>query len=440
VTLEATYDPDNETLSIKRYAGGNPNVGQLSRQQFEALRWRMVGATDAYARDIRPDKDGSLDAILANLDLGDEKEAFEKLELAFLNQLANSEVLDGVREQLAQQLSRAFPDEVEKSNLTFSSNSAIAQAPLAEVRLQITRDGQTKSLREHSDGTRALYALALYDLVSQAADIVGIDEPELHLHPTSQRCVARMFQVGSNQKLIATHSQDIVGAFPPDSIVSIKRSGIVVQPQRQFLDDEDRLIVEWWVKDKLEPLTARHVLLVEGRADRIVVMRVAELLGLELDRCGVSILELDGAGGVKSAIKLFGDNGFQTDLTVLIDADKASETAAAFGLQETALEEHGVFVCQRDLEDEYVRAMGESETFDALVSSKLFSTNELRNCTVSGPNGERTHDDVAALCKRQGRGYKTRSAIAVVKAMDETSAARILTLSKVVDRLKSAVR
>jgi len=69
---------------------------------------------------------------------------------------------------------------------------------------------------DQSDGTRALFAMAMYDLVSASANIVGIDEPEIHLHPTSKRTLAKLLQEGSNQKILATHSSDIVSAFDPE--------------------------------------------------------------------------------------------------------------------------------------------------------------------------------------------------------------------------------
>ncbi|WP_424496403.1 AAA family ATPase, partial [Pseudomonas viridiflava] len=45
-------------------------------------------------------------------------------------------------------------------------------------------------ISEQSDGIRQLIAMTLFDLAEGAANVIAIDEPEIHLHPSSQRTVA----------------------------------------------------------------------------------------------------------------------------------------------------------------------------------------------------------------------------------------------------------
>ena len=203
---------------------------------------------------------------------------------------------------------------------------------LSDVRLQVLKNGVSRNISEQSDGMRALYALALYDLVSVGENVVGIDEPEVHLHPTSQRSLARLLQGAPNQKVLATHSADIVGAFPPDCIVAVRSGGVVVQPGATFLSDDERMSVRWWVRDKLEPLTARRVVAVEGISDRILLERVADLTNRNLDRLGISLVETSGAGDMGAIIKLFGKDGFDVLMSMLIDADAKERTASKLDL------------------------------------------------------------------------------------------------------------
>jgi putative ATP-dependent endonuclease of the OLD family len=90
---------------------------------------------------------------------------------------------------------------------------------------------------------------------------------------------------------------------------------------------------------------------------------------------------------------------------------------------------HGVHVCTRDLEDEYVRAIGPAAMWDAITHSGLFSSNELGNCAQTGPGGERTQEDVADFCRRKRHGYKVRAAIVAAETLDARTAAGIAPVS-----------
>lgn len=431
VRLEASLDQD-ETLDVRRTGPGGGTGRQLSRDQMGGLGWKMIGATGS-ARDLREDR-AAIDDILRSVDLGGEKGGFDDAVAALQRLLAGSAVLGGLRERLAAQLSRALPETVSDKDLLFVPGAAAADDVLSDVRLQVSRDGQARNLTEQSDGMRALFAVALYDLVSESANIVAIDEPEIHLHPTSQRSLARLLQRGANQKILATHSPDIVGAFDPEMIVTVKPGGELVQPLRGFLAGQERMQVHWWVRDKLEPLTARRVLAVEGASDRIIVQKVASLTGRDLDRLGVSLLETDGAGDMGAIVALFGDAGFRIPLSLLIDADAAAATANRLGVAPGDLAARSVWVSDPDLEAEYVAAVGAGPAWAALAGCGLFSPGELALCVPSGPAGARSEADVAAFCGRKST-YKVRAAMAVAGLLTPQAARKVASVIGLLDEI-----
>jgi putative ATP-dependent endonuclease of OLD family len=434
IRLEATIDA-NQTLAVRRTAQGGGMRGQVSRDQFIGLGWKMIGA-NASARDLRDDRNASLDDILRSIDLGQEKVDFDNLVEQLQQKLADSAILDALRGQLAGQLSRALPDAIGKEDLTFVPGASVTNDVLSDVRLQVNRHGATRNLSEQSDGTRALFAIALYDLVSESANIVAIDEPEIHLHPTSQRSLARLLQDGRNQKIIATHSQDIVGAFSHESIVTVKPGGYLVQPKSGFLSNEERMVTHWWVRDKLEPLTASRIVAVEGVSDRIVLQKAAALTGRDLDRLGVSVVETGGAGDMGAILKLFGGTGFQIDMSLLIDEDAIDETAKKLGVDVSALNDYSVWVSKPDLEEEYVTALGANAVWTSVLSSGLFSANELKNCGATGSNGARIEADVAAFCRLKSN-YKVRSAMVVAELLTEESARKIVSIESLLGELSA---
>jgi putative ATP-dependent endonuclease of OLD family len=439
IRLTADLDAD-QTLSIRREAPDSGTGRQLSRPQVLALGWKTVGAAHSQTRDFRQERNSSLDDILSAIDLGSDKPGFDAAAAQFQAQLASSKVLDVLRKKLADQLTKALPDPLAKDDVLFVSGVTATEDVLGDVRLHLSRNGAVRSMTEQSDGARALFAIALYDLVSESANIVAIDEPEIHLHPTSQRNLARLLRSGANQKIVATHSPDIVGAFDAESIVTMKMGGRLVQPVSGFLTKQERLIALWWVRDKLEPLTARRVVLVEGPSDRIIVQRVAELTGRDLDRLGVSLAELGGAGDVVSVNKLFGSTGFKVDMSILIDMDAVADTAKSLGVNASDLKSRSVYVSDRDLEDEYVHAIGHDKVYAELVASQLFSRNELASCTPTGAGGALVHDDVAGFCRQKRRGFKVRAAIVAATLLDAKSAAKVTSVSDLLDEIaKSAL-
>lgn len=427
IRLEATLDV-TDTLHVERTAPDGGTGRQISRDQTAALRWALLGAA-SISRDLRDDRKSVVDEILRAINLGAEKVDFDSLTAQLEQKLANSSVLTDLRAQLASQLTKALPEEIRQDSLSFVPGSAASDDVLSDVRLQVTKDGTKRALSEQSDGTRALYAIALYDLVSAAANIVAIDEPEVHLHPTSQRSLARLLQASDNQKILATHSADVVGAFPPECVASVRAGGKVVQPAADFLSDDERMAVRWWVRDKLEPLTARRVVAVEGISDRIIVERASDLTDRNLDRLGISLIETGGAGDMGAIIKLFGKSGFDIPMSMLIDKDATAATAKVLGVAEVDLNAHAVKVSDPDLEAEYVAALGADVVWNAINASTLFTKNERANCAANGAGGGRTPADIASFCRLSSK-YKVRAAMAVAPLLTEATARQIASVEQ----------
>ena len=425
IQLMASADA-SESLSITR-TGLHAGTGrQLSRDQVAGLGWKFLSAT-AQTRDLREDRRSALDDMLRAVDLGAEKVGFDAIATSFQDALNDSSTLGDLRKKLAGQLSKALPEKLKKKDLSFVSGASADDDVLSDVRLRVSKGGVEHELSQQSDGTRALYAIALYDLMSAGANVVGIDEPEIHLHPTSQRSLARLLRASSNQKVIATHSSDIVGAFDADSIVVVGPGGEIVQPTAGFLAADERTFVKWWVRDKLEPLTATRVVTVEGLSDRIILERVADLTDRNLDRLGVSVIETDGSSEIRPIAKLFGASGFNLAVSRLIDADAEQDIADALGIALGDLRAHSVFSSQRDLEDEYVRALGGADVFVALVSGGQFSPNELANCVPTGARGTYTDADVAKFCRVNKR--KVRAALSVLPILSTSNAVAITSIN-----------
>ena len=93
----------------------------------------------------------------------------------------------------------------------------------------------------------------------------------------------------------------------------------------------------------------RAVVLVEGESDRLAVQRLAERHGRDLDAEDVHVLPIGGATNIRAEIARFGG----VPVVGLCDAGEERYYRRAF-----AAASFPFFVCDADLEDELIRAIG----------------------------------------------------------------------------------
>ena len=109
----------------------------------------------------------------------------------------------------------------------------------------------------------------------------------------------------------------------------------------------------------------RAVVLVEGLSDRIAVEALAERRGRDLPTEGVSVVAIGGAQAIRTFLELYGPSGLDLGLAGLCDVGE--ERSYRRGLERAGLgseltreemERLGFYVCEADLEDELIRALG----------------------------------------------------------------------------------
>ena len=110
----------------------------------------------------------------------------------------------------------------------------------------------------------------------------------------------------------------------------------------------------------------RHaVVFVEGASDRVAVETLARLRGRDLAAEGVVVVPIGGAQAIASFLDRLGPRGRDTRLAGLCDAGEEHHFGAALeraGLGANLTRERmaalGFYVCDADLEDELIRALG----------------------------------------------------------------------------------
>ena len=173
---------------------------------------------------------------------------------------------------------------------------------------QVTVSGRTGArlpMARHGAGTQSLAVLFLFEafLASMidklyghlAVPIVAIEEPEAHLHPAATRSLWTAISEMPGQKIVATHSGDLLARVP---LAHIRRfchqDGRVVVKQLKptTLSADDARKIGLHVRaTRGELLFARSWLLVEGATEVWLFEGIAEVLGVDLERAGVRIVQ-----------------------------------------------------------------------------------------------------------------------------------------------------
>lgn len=107
----------------------------------------------------------------------------------------------------------------------------------------------------------------------------------------------------------------------------------------------------------------RTAILVEGLSDVLAVQALARRFGRDLEHEGVAVVSLGGGGGLAAQLARLGPTGVQ--LLGLCDVDherrwarRLEEAGLGVDLDRESMEALGFYVCDRDLEDELIRALG----------------------------------------------------------------------------------
>ena len=165
------------------------------------------------------------------------------------------------------------------------------------------------------------------------------------------------------------------------------------------------------------------VVLVEGASDRVALETLAQRHGRDLAAEGVEVVPVGGAQAIRRFLELYGPHGLDVRLAGLYDAGEERDVArglerAGLGsdLTRADMERLGFFVCDADLEDELIRALGAGEVeliLDAHGDLRPFRTLQKQ----AAWNGRPTEHQLRRFMG-SGGSRKLRYARHLVEALD----------------------
>jgi len=168
-------------------------------------------------------------------------------------------------------------------------------------------------------------------------------------------------------------------------------------------------------------MTARAVVLVEGVSDKLAVEALAMRRGRDLAVEHVAVVPMGGSKNIGSLLAAYGPDGVK--LAGLVDVGEEGDfrralERAGFGdrLTRDEMERLGFYVCDADLEDELIRALGPEaveRVIEELGDLESFRTFQKQPAWRGRPANEQLRRFFGTTS-----GRKARSAPRLVAALD----------------------
>jgi len=177
--------------------------------------------------------------------------------------------------------------------------------------------------KDISSGSKEILVLLtqIYS-AEEFGELLIIEEPELHVHPGA---VNKIYDIlrdivrdGGPQLIVSTHSDVFVDQTDVSNIVRVERDGDT--SIRKVDGSFDRELSDLGY-DKSGMLQSEAVVFVEGRSDKRVLKRFAGTADIDLEKHGISIVELDDYSTMKRDAKSLVKLLYSFDIPYLFLAD-----------------------------------------------------------------------------------------------------------------------
>ena len=205
------------------------------------------------------------------------------------------------------------------------------------LQLKVIDKEHSFNIEDNGSGIQSLTIIALYRLLASLSEkkiILGIEEPEVNLHPQAQKRLIKNIissEVSDHevQVFFTTHSTVIIDAIKHTDIILFRK---VEDKKRGFKTVTAQLPSDFMDKYNIEALGynkfhkyrnsdfffSRLVVLVESSTDAEILIKLMELKSINVEDYSVSILNLDGVNNMKYPLFLLKELG----LPCLIILDK----------------------------------------------------------------------------------------------------------------------
>ncbi|MDA1275512.1 MAG: DUF2813 domain-containing protein [Verrucomicrobia bacterium] len=247
----------------------------------------------------------------------------------------------------------------------------------AQVNLN-TGTGAKVPIGRHGEGTQSLAVLTLFNAFLQAwnkgSPIVALEEPEAHLHPSAVRAIWHLIERIPGQKIISTHSGDILSEVPPESITRLHKPGGSLKASRLVdvkLDPDDTRKFNFHIRrDRGELLFARCWILGEGETEATLIPECARTLKKDFEQVGIRFVTYQTGISLEPCLRVA--NGMGIHWIVLADNDGqgANDHAVVRKYLNGRPEREALFVMPEENIEQHLCSNGFVDVYNSLLSDQ----------------------------------------------------------------------
>lgn len=300
---------------------------------------------------------------------------------------------------------------------------------LAKAQVHLgTTTGAKVPVGRHGEGTQSLAVLMLFaaflDLSANGSDkdrapLVALEEPEAHLHPSAVRTLWKTIERVPGQKLISTHSGDLLSQVPVSVVRRLARTANGVesfQLKAGTLTATEQRMFDFHIRyARGELLFARCWLLGEGETEITLFHEIARHIGIDLERAGVRCIPYRMGASIELFLKVARDFGIRCCALTDNDSQGKADQVHLRKFTPTADEAKAIHVMPEDDVEGHLCTEG----FGAIYEAYLTPQTQVR-VTVQQGHPDYWKQVLSAIDKAKGF-KKPNAALEVVQKIQSAA-------------------